>query len=140
MMCDTGENSGRKINPLLALHEGALSGQKYLGLAAYEKSDAQEEAVTPKWADRPLEYRLKSVLMSGAWKYFNPELGDDFASLNATGALQHVLEEMPLELVVGDPRKPFVAATQWLMRTDSCSSSTDPPFYLGTASLKGWLL
>lgn len=46
----------------------------------------------------PLGRKLKFLLVTGAWKWINPELGDDLRTLTCTGALATVLTSVPLQL------------------------------------------
>lgn len=64
------------------------------------RAGLKETAPTYKYEELSLHERLKFVLVTGAWKWINPDLGDEMDTLRCTGALGEVLTKVPLQLTV----------------------------------------
>lgn len=92
-----------------------------------------------------LKDRFLACLMTGAYKFANPQLGDDLETLKFTGVLEHVMTTLPLV------RKPHVRenglseAPERITVRDSCfdympaneGTTNRRSYYLTAESLLG---
>lgn len=57
-----------------------------------------------------LQDRLKMLFITGGWMWFNPDLGDDWKTMKPSGALLHVMENVPLAQVEDDEQPKHMGA------------------------------
>jgi hypothetical protein len=78
-----------------------LTAEPTLKLSAWFGTNAKKGLSSEDRGRWTQEDWLKASFMTGAWMFFNPLLGDDWSTMKPTGALLHVLSNVPVEKVKG---------------------------------------